>query len=745
MKHKPIITSLTILILLFLSIGISAAQEPTEDLSVGAEVVERRTARSKHFYLGNGQYQARIGSAPIHYRDAQGNWQEIDTTLRPQAKGVYAVEANGLQTYMPSYSGGLVSVAGRVYPQAKSPAVALSETETPEEEAGPLRPVDVSLSWQPVAWRYTDAAGHLDDLAAVQPVAGQVEGDTITYEGVMPGVNESYRVIPNGLKHQLTLLSPSRAPADGLSGELTLDYVGTLELPASLVLYADGAVQAGDFTTDGPIEVRDSEGHPLLVLTAPVAYEAQNRQKMVGGSYAVWWEGENLRLAWRTPAAWLLAPERHYPVVIDPTVEITLPSGDTFISPGLGALGSFSQLWVGYDGFNAYRALLSWIDLHAIPSYALLDDDSDDDGQVRLYLTDHWGDGNSQFVRMYRITTPWLSSEATWTYAADSTLWNTPGGDYDDLVAVGWINTSTGYKTFGGVGVRDTVALWRTFLTIDPIYTYGHFPAGFLLKLPPPESGNDIKIFASQENTTLDTEPLLIVNYTDGPRELSNQSPVRRRVPSPDYYATPAYSLWWAVGTRMSGSNLNYYLELHRTPTYGSRQEQSRPGLGSVNFIVVSQDAPEDPRYPLVYSAGSNTGNYQIEYAQRTRYFGTGIDPDDSYGPYTMNTNSVIRIWSIYEPGESENCISIVPTSGDAQLGVAIFESGDYYYNRDEALVKAVAATGGSNVSVSYVAPSTGVYGLVVWNEGSSSSTDFNIEGCTSSAGVFLPIVVKNN
>jgi hypothetical protein len=158
MKRKNLLISSMMMIALFvLTVGPALAQEPTEEpvaeLNVGAEVVERRTATSKHIYLGNGQYQARISYVPIHYRDAQGNWQEIDTTLRPQAKGVYAVEANGLQTYLPAHSGSVVTLAGRVYPQVEPPAVDLSATKVrTEEEAGPLLqvakgallPVDVS-------------------------------------------------------------------------------------------------------------------------------------------------------------------------------------------------------------------------------------------------------------------------------------------------------------------------------------------------------------------------------------------------------------------------------------------------------------------------------------------------------------------------------------------------------------------------------------------------------------------------
>jgi hypothetical protein len=607
------------------------------------------------------------------------------------------------------------------------------------KEAVPSIPVDVSLSWEPVAWRYADATGNPDDLATVRQVAGQVEGNTITYAGVMPQVNESYRVIPNGLKHQLTLLGPPRPPAVSLSGEITLDYIAKIELPAGLVLYANGAAQEGDFTTDSAIEVRDNEGYLLLLVRAPVAYEAENRQERVRGSYAVWREEGSLRLAWRTPTAWLLDPERHYPVILDPTVEIGSAVADTFITPGFTLpQGDFAELWVGNSDFDAFRILLAWINFDAIPSQALLEDDSSNDGQLRLYQTGFWGDGGSQYVRVYRMTNSWLEDEATWTRRTATSLWDTSGGDYySDVAATKNIDTSTGYKTWTGYGLRDAVALWRTYIlgnVFGEIPDGGQYPYGLMLRFQT-ESGRDIKMFASTEEPTPGTEPTLMVNYIDGPLALSNQTPVVRRVPSPDYYITPARSFAWrAVGIRTWPGSANYDLDVSGVRSFY--------GSGNVDFVVINEISSVAQYEPIVYSADGNTGYYWLEYAHYTTYW-NGIDPGDSHGPYTMYTNSVIRLWAVYESAGSEKCVTVEPASGNARLGVAIFAPDGFYYGRHGALAQAVTATGGSSVSVSYTAPSSGVYGLVVWNEGSSSTTTFYIKGCQQGR-VFLPIVLKS-
>lgn len=765
MKKKILLISSVVMIALLALTGeLALAQEPTEELSVGAEVVERRTATSKHFYLGNEQYEARISLAPIHYRDAQGNWLEIDTTLRLQGRGVYAVEANGLRAYLPARSGGLVSVAGRVYPQAEPPVVALSETEIrTEEEARPrpltadrtLPPVDVSLSWEPMAWRYADAAGHVDDLAAVQQVAGQVEGDTITYEGVMPQVNESYRVVPNGLKHQLTLLEPPRAPDGGLSGEITLDYVGIVELPAGLVLYANGAVQTGNFTTDDAIKVRDGEGHSLLLLMAPLAYEAENRQEAVGGSYAVWQEGKSLRLAWRTPAAWLLAPERRYPVVLDPTAFVRPTTQDAGIYERWPAsnYGSDPQLAVGHLSSPAYvyRALVQWTDFSGIPDYALIST-CDSCGQVWLFMAGREGsETDSRLIGLYDVTHSWTESDVTWNSRNSVSNWTAPGGDYDQPWLASHSVSGSSYgssQIWSSLSLRDKAALWRTRSILGSLYGSSNY--GLLLRYTD-ETGDEIKYFASKEHPSL-SSPELRVIYSTGPRALAHQTPEERRVPSPDYYSIPSYSdLWQAVGIRMDNHDSDYNLRLYDDADYTTQLALSGRGKGEVDFIAIDRQAPGATRYLMTYSYGSSeTGNYQIEYVRRNDHLSSdGIHPDDSYGPYTMDATVVIRLYAFSDTEGERTCISVNPTSGNARLGVAVFAPGsppdDYYFSHSDALARAVASAGGDSASIDYTASSSGRYGLVVWNQSGNGTTEFIIEGCTpEDHTVFLPIILKN-
>lgn len=74
--------------------GVYAAEETADTV----EVVYLREENVKHFDMGNGTYQAIAYSHPIHEKDEDGNWQDIDFSMdltRQNGKRVYANEAGG--------------------------------------------------------------------------------------------------------------------------------------------------------------------------------------------------------------------------------------------------------------------------------------------------------------------------------------------------------------------------------------------------------------------------------------------------------------------------------------------------------------------------------------------------------------------------------------------------------------------------------------------------------------------------
>lgn len=52
-----------------------------ETIEILSELTDRREENVKHFLLSDGTVKAVAYSEPIHFKDADGNWQEIDNTL----------------------------------------------------------------------------------------------------------------------------------------------------------------------------------------------------------------------------------------------------------------------------------------------------------------------------------------------------------------------------------------------------------------------------------------------------------------------------------------------------------------------------------------------------------------------------------------------------------------------------------------------------------------------------------------
>lgn len=54
-----------------------------DDTRLATEILSRRERTIKHFNLGNGIYQAVSYGMPVHRRDANGEWIDIDNRLYP--------------------------------------------------------------------------------------------------------------------------------------------------------------------------------------------------------------------------------------------------------------------------------------------------------------------------------------------------------------------------------------------------------------------------------------------------------------------------------------------------------------------------------------------------------------------------------------------------------------------------------------------------------------------------------------
>jgi RHS repeat-associated protein len=232
------------------------------------EQPDLRTETSETILNPDGTWTLKAYPFPIHYKDAQGNWQPIDNTLVSDTSDAgYAVgnHANGWHVHFASQAGGPRLV------HAQFPGVQVAET--------------------------------LDGAATVQ---GTTNGSTITYAGVFPGVDLRYGIGSVSLEETL-LVQNAQAPTS---------YTFTYHIP--------GASASQDAA--GHVIFTDPQGNVLLMIGNVLMYEADAQGQMI--PHAALSEKVQLTLAGKGPDfqitytpdhAWLTDPNRHFPVAIDPT------------------------------------------------------------------------------------------------------------------------------------------------------------------------------------------------------------------------------------------------------------------------------------------------------------------------------------------------------------------------------------------------------------------------------------------
>ena len=107
--------------------AVGSAVSPSEDLEhtvegtveepaeVAFEEASLRSERVKHFRMGDGSYVAVQYDVPVHHRDADGRWQDIDNTLEPVGQ-TYVVGIIGLFCSAPIITilGAGLSAAGEI-------------------------------------------------------------------------------------------------------------------------------------------------------------------------------------------------------------------------------------------------------------------------------------------------------------------------------------------------------------------------------------------------------------------------------------------------------------------------------------------------------------------------------------------------------------------------------------------------------------------------------------------------------
>ena len=329
--------------------AVGSAVSPSEDLEhtvegtveepaeVAFEEASLRGERVKHFRMGDGSYVAVQYDVPVHHRDADGQWQDIDNTLEPVGQ-TYAVEdgsvafaasLNGdavftadadehrVQLFLDGDSDALPSHDATLAAPEPTEAVALPEVteETKEAAEEPAEETETATSEEEPAAEMMVETGAAAELEPAGPARSYHAAEAVVQEPFSLRSDDPF--VPEKLSS--SLLYPDVYDGVDLAytlyGETIKETILVNKAQASYLF--SFVLQTGDLTAemqeDGSVLLLDEAGSPVYAIPAPYMLDA-------GGTYsdAVRYTLEELdrgsyRLLVDADAAWI-EEEAQFPV-----------------------------------------------------------------------------------------------------------------------------------------------------------------------------------------------------------------------------------------------------------------------------------------------------------------------------------------------------------------------------------------------------------------------------------------------
>ena len=363
------------------SVGKVPNPDYTEE-SQTCEVIERREANVKHFRLEDGSYEAVAYGYPVHRKDADGEWQDIDNRLFSKVVGGKAVHAT---------ADSRVTFAN----QAGSGALMTLSENGYTIRMGYLPPINtvITASQPAVIANHTSREAQLQAISPELSEAEKLEQlhvvnntTSVVYESVQQGIDLKYVLQANDIKEYIVVEAPQSAYVyqfglllEGLEAELT---------EQGDIILRDSETDEEPYTIPAPFMV-DANG----VVSTDVCYELE---QIGDGAYILKVEAD---------ASWFGQAERAYPVMIDPTIRPTYTIQDTFVNAG-DPNGIYKDwaVWVGP----------SFIGLFKVTKPTLPSGTTVMGGTLNVAYYYQNGESGRRTIGAYQMTGYWSKSSVTY-------------------------------------------------------------------------------------------------------------------------------------------------------------------------------------------------------------------------------------------------------------------------------------------------------------------------------------------
>ncbi|HEX3172819.1 MAG TPA: DNRLRE domain-containing protein [Solirubrobacterales bacterium] len=393
----------------------------------GVELEAERTATSQTFRLPDGALRTVISQTPVNYLNDNGEWKPIGEQLEESQGGGLTNGPNSFDLHLPTRLG----------------------------EA----PVRVSAD---DGWISAELLGEPSE-------AVQAEGNSASYESAGGEAGFELQSTPTGVKEDIELASPTSPSTFHFALQASEGLTPTLE-------------------EDGSIRFRNGDEKLIATLPAPIVEDSAEEPALSGAAhYSLEPRDQGgWLLTVQADPEWLSAPQRVFPVRIDPSIAVISPANydctlGSVPSPegwhSCSSTGS-KELLAAYSQIESQpvRSFLRF-PVTSIPSSAYV-------AEATVSLNAVAGAENTNGLQLRAATKLWNNSLTWRKYDGYSThLWGTPGGDFSSAgaeILTSQRGSQAGWWQFSSPGLAETVQSWVSDNANEGKTTSKNF--GFLVK-----------------------------------------------------------------------------------------------------------------------------------------------------------------------------------------------------------------------------------------------------------------------
>ena len=325
------------------------------------EDISLREEATKYFRHSSGKYTAVVYNEPVHYKDSNGEWQDIDNRLSLNRK---KLSDSGKATYTPAKSGADIRVpqnfsSGQKITFSKNGytlgiGIASSESDVISAVDKANLNADLASDKVEIDNNYSDlnASDYIsDDNDALNKTVLSNLASEVKYKNVFSGTDLKYIVSSGKIKENIVVNSKQSQYVYNFA--MTFDGLTPVQkADGSFYLYKD-----------------ENSEKPEAIIAAPYMFDADNN---ISDDVSMELHGNTLTVT--ADKDWINSENRKFPVVIDPTV-ITYTSGitDTYVGSTLTGINHNTSIlnYAGRDTGLVRRTYMKF-DLPTVPENSVI-------------------------------------------------------------------------------------------------------------------------------------------------------------------------------------------------------------------------------------------------------------------------------------------------------------------------------------------------------------------------------------